>query len=43
MARSIKCETGKTSFTQYAVYNRTKEELVFEHGVCCAGTSILVR
>ena len=38
MARSIKCETGKTSFTQYAVYNRTKEELVFEHGVCWAGT-----
>ena len=36
--RSISVEFGKSEYVNYAVYNRTKQELVFEHGVCWAGT-----
>ena len=37
MARSIDVEFGKSVKIEYAVYNRTKRELVCEHGVCWAG------
>lgn len=37
MAWSIDVEFGKSVEIEFAVYNRTKHELVFEHGVCWAG------
>jgi hypothetical protein len=36
--RSISVKFGKSEYIDYAVYNRTTQKLVYEHGVCCAGT-----
>lgn len=37
MARKIELELGESEYTEYGVYNRNTQELVFKHGVCWAG------